>query len=184
MGILSNLFGTKKKSNAEVFILYTDKILDAAEISKTDANKLKVTVYLLLAQLGILNVVGDGKAIPFLDKLAEDAKDSIKNSPLIKIKDLARNDEELEKILSDFPASANLNGDVKVNGLAAFEAIYFSHVEDVVSEIANKSKESVFMFATIKLLEAMLGKEEAASKFLFTSFVVTEMTGELIKGFR
>ena len=112
MGLLSNLFGTKKKSNVEVFRLYADKILDEAEIPKTDANKLKVTVYLLLAQLGILNVVGDGKAIPFLDNLAQDAKDSIKNLPMIKIKELARNDMELEKILSDFPASFNFDGDV------------------------------------------------------------------------
>jgi hypothetical protein len=184
MGILSSLFGTKKKSNSEIFIIYTDKILDEAEIPKTDANKLKVTVYLLLAQLGILNVVGDGKAIPFLDNLAQDAKDSIKNSPVIQLKELARNDEELEKILSDFPASANLNGDVKVHGLAAFEAIYFSHVEEIVSEITNTTREGVFLIATLKLLEAMLEKEEAKSKSLFVSFVVTEMTGEVIKAFR
>ena len=184
MGLLSNLFGTKKKSNIEVFRLYADKVLDEAEIPKTNANKLKVTVYLLLAQLGILNVVGDGKAIPFLDNLAQDAKDSIKNLPMIQIKELARNDVELQRILSDFPASFNFDGDVKVDGLAAFEAIYFSHVEDIVSEIVNTNKQGVFLFATFKLLEGMIESDEAVSKSIFTSVVVSQMTGELIQGFK
>jgi hypothetical protein len=184
MGLLSSLFGIKKKSNVEVFRLYAEKILDETEIPKTDANKLKVTVYLLLAQLGILNVVGDGKAIPFLNNLAQDAKDSIKNLPMIQIKDLAKNDEELQKILSDFPASFNFDGDVKVDVLAAFEAIYFSHVEEIVAEIVNTNKQGVFLLATLKLLEGMIESDEAVSKSIFTSFVITEMTGELIKGFK
>jgi hypothetical protein len=183
MGIFSNIFAKKKITNVEVFKTYTDKVLDVAAIPKTQANKLKVSVYLLFAQLGIVHVVAAGKARPFLGALVEDVKESTKDLTM-RISELALNDTELQIILNEFPAEANLTSNVTINGLAAFEAIYFAYLGDLVPEIGKQVREQVFLFATLKLLEATIGGEQAQIKLLPTSLVVTKMTGEVIKAFR
>jgi hypothetical protein len=183
MGIFSSLFNEKKKTNVEIFKIFTDKVLDAASIPKTDANKLKVSVYLLIAQLGIVHVIGSGKAKPFLDNLVKDVKESIKGLTM-RISELALDETELQIILNEFPAEANLTSNVTINGLAAFEAIYFAYVGDLVPAIGKQVREQVFLFATLKLLEAIVGEEQAKVKLLPTSVVVTKMTGEVIKAFR
>jgi hypothetical protein len=96
------------------------------------------------------------------------------------------NDDELEKILSDFPAEADVDGDTTINGLAAWNAIYFTYVEEIVLEISNRSNGPLgsYGYAAIKVLEALRGNGQGKDDFMDVSFLITEMTGKVIKSFR
>jgi hypothetical protein len=186
MGFLSNLFGGKeKKSNVEIFSQYTKRILNAANIRITDANLAKGTVYLCFAQLACLQSISAVKTRPFIDNMVEDAKNSILSLKM-KAGELATNDDELKKILEDFPQEADVDEHTTINGLAAWNSIYFGFVQDVVIEISNKGDGPMGAhgYAAIKFLEALRGEGQGKDKFLEVTLLLQEMTGEVIKAFR
>lgn len=175
----------KEESNSDVFKNYSTKVLQKANIKNTDANILKTTVYLCFAQIACLNVATEGKSRSFMDNMVEDAKNSTLELKM-RVKELAQSDDELEKILSDFPAEADVDGDTTINGLAAWNAIYFTYVEEIVLEISNRSNGPLgsYGYAAIKVLEALRGNGQGKDDFMDVSFLITEMTGKVIKSFR
>ena len=186
MGLFSNFFKSKDVvSNTENFKNYTIKLLNTAHVPINDANILKTTVYLCFAQMACLHVATEGKSRVFIDNMVEDAKNSVLALKM-RVKELAQSDDELEQILSDFPAEADVDGDTNVNGLAAWNAIYFNYVEEIVLEISNRSNGPLgpYGFAAIKVLEALRGKGNSEDNFMDVSFLITEMTGKVIKSFR
>jgi hypothetical protein len=120
-----------------------------------------------------------------MDNMVEDAKNSVLALKM-QVKELALNDVELERILNDFPSEAEVDGDTNINGLAAWNAIYFTYVEEIVLEISNRSKGPLgpYGYSAIKVLEALRGEGEGKDDFMDVSFLITEMTGKLIKSFR
>lgn len=186
MGFFSNLFGGKeKKSNIDVYSAYAKKILAAANLPANDANLLKGTVYLCFAQIACLDAVSQGKSRPFIDDMVEDAKNSILGLKM-KVKDLATSNEELEKILEDFPTEADVDGNTTINGLAGWNALYFSYVQDIVVEISKRGNGPMgpHGYAAIKFLEALRGKGQSENDFMEVTMLLTEMTGEVIQAFR
>ncbi len=183
--IVNEYDGDKQQSNSDVFKNYANLILQKANIKITEANILKVTVYLCFAQISCLDVATQGKSSVFIDNMVEDAKNSVLKLKM-RVKELAQSDDELGRILSEFPAEADVDGDTNINGLAAWNAIYFTYVEEVVLEISNKTKGPLgpYGFAAIKVLEALRGKEQDKDDFMDISFLITEMTGKVIKSFR
>ena len=175
----------KEESNSDVFANYATLILQKANIKNTDANILKTTVYLCFAQVACLNVATQGQSRVFMDNMVEDAKKSVLALKM-RVRELAQSDDELERILSDFPAEADVDGDTNINGLAAWNAIYFTYVEEIVLEISNRSKGPLgpYGYAAIKVLEALLGKGQGKDDFMDVSLLITEMTGKVIKSFR
>ena len=175
----------KEQSTQDVFANYSTLFLQKANIKNTDANKLKTTVYLCFAQVACLNVATQGKSRAFMDNMVEDAKNSVIKLKM-RVKELAQSDDELERILSEFPAEADVDGDTNINGLAAWNAIYFTYVEEVVLEISNKSKGPLgpYGYAAIKFLEALRGNGQGKDDVMDVSFLITEMTGKVIKSFR
>ncbi len=180
-----NKLNGKEESNSDVFENYATQILQKANIKNTDANLLKATVYLCFAQIACLNAATQGKSRVFIDNMVEDAKNSVLALKM-RVNELALSDDELERILSDFPAEAEADGDTNINGLAAWNAIYFTYVEEVVLEISNKSKGPLgpYGYAAIKVLESLRGKGQGKDDFMDISFLITEMTGKVIKSFR
>jgi hypothetical protein len=185
MGIFSNLFGQKKSTNTDVFSKYAVRALKSLDMPINDANKLKVTVYLCFAQMALLHLIAKGAANVFIDKMVEDAKDSILDLQM-KVKDLAKNNDELIRILSDFPEEAGVTGDTTVNGLAAWDAVYLTYVEEVVPEMASRPTGPMapYAYPAIKIQEAMQGTGPSSDKLMERVQVITEMTGEVIKAFR
>ena len=188
MGLLSNMFGKKvESSNTEIFSSYVTLMLKSANIQSTDANRLKATVYLCFAQMACLHVVSKGATAVFMDAMVEDVKKSILSLKM-KVKDLAQNEAELRKILTDFPKQAGVDANTTVNGLAAFEAIYFQYVEEIVTEIASNTSGPMGAhgYATIKFLESLKGKANpsVADGMVEVSILMSDMTGEVIKAFR
>lgn len=174
-----------KKSNTEIFSSYATLLLETANLKDTNANKLKATVYLCIAQIACLHIVSNGATASFIDAMVEDVKKSILELKM-KVKDLAITDTELKKILSDFPPQAKVDGETTINGLAAFEAIYFQYVEELMNEITNHTggPMGAHGFASIKILEALRGEDKAQDKMIEVSMLISQMTGEVIKAFR
>lgn len=174
-----------KKSNTDVFESYVTLMLQSANIKITDANRLKATVYLLYAQLACLHIASKGTSAVFVDALVDDVRKSILTLTM-KVKDLAQNKTELKRIISGFPKQAGVDGDTTVNGLAAFEAIYFQYFEEVIKDIASHTDGPMGChgYAAVKFLEALKGKRGADSNMLESSMLMTQMTGEVIKAFR
>ena len=186
MGIFSNLFGNKDNSNVFVYSQYANKILAAADIQINDANLLKATVYLCFAQIACLNSISADKTRPFIDNMVEDAKSATLTLKM-KVRELANSNDELAKILEDFPEEANIDEDTNINGLAAWNAIYFGFAKDVIVEISNKGEEGpmgAHGYAAIKFLEALRGKGNGKNNFLEVTMLLQEMTGKVIKAFR
>jgi hypothetical protein len=186
MGFLSNLFGKRQeKTNVDVYREYADSILSAANIEKSDANILKATVYLCFAQIACIDSISGGKSRIFVDNMVDDAKKSILHLQMT-VKELATNRQELEKILSEFPVGADVDGETRINGLAGWDAIYFAYAQEVIVDIANGGggPMGVHGYAAIKVLEALRGPGKSQENFMDVSFSITEMTGEVIQCFR
>lgn len=117
--------------------------------------------------------------------MVEDAEKSVSELKM-RVKELAQSNDELERILSDFPDEADVDGDTTINGLAAWNAIYFTYVEEIILEISNRSNGPLgpYGYAAIKVLEALRGKGQSEDGFMDVSFLITEMTGKVIKSFR
>ena len=186
MGFFSNLFGKKDNSNVFVYSQYAKKVLEAADIQINDANLLKVTVYLCFAQTACLHSISAEKTRPFIDNMVEDAKNGILSLKM-KVGDLANSDDELAKILEDFPPEANVDEVTTINGLAAWNAIYLGFAGEVIVEIANRGQGGpmgAHGYAAVKLLEALRGEGQGRENFMEVTILLQEMTGKVIKAFR
>lgn len=186
MGFFSNLFGKTEDSNVFVYSQYAKKVLATANIQINDANLLKTTVYLCIAQIACLHSISADKTRPFIDNMVEDAKNAILSLKM-KVGDLANSDEELSKILEDFPQEANVDEVTTINGLAAWNAIYFGFAEEVIVEISTRGQGGpmgAHGYAAIKLLEALRGKGQGRENFMEVTMLLQEMTGKVIKAFR
>jgi hypothetical protein len=184
----TNLLGENRlNSNTEIFSSYVTLILKYTNMPNTDANRLKATVYLCFAQMACLHVLSKGATAVFMDAMVEDVKKSTLSLKM-KVKDLAKSQVELKNILSEFPQQAEVDGDTTVNGLAAFEAIYFQYVKAVVTDIASNTDGPMGAngYATVKLLEALKGKgnPNVVDGMVEVSVMMSDMTGEVIKAFR
>lgn len=138
MGFLRSVFGTKK-SYSTVLLESRNRIFDLYGVTHpTDAQHIKASFYLCIAGVAIINDATRGQLRGLIDKLVEQSK---KSTSLLqaKVGDLANNEEELAKIISDFPAELKVKGSTLTNGLAGFEAMYFSIGVDMIPDILNHS---------------------------------------------
>jgi hypothetical protein len=186
MSFLSKFFGKNiKASNVDIFKKYALKTLRIAEIPITDSNILKATLYLCFGQLACIHSLSNGASAVFMDAMVEDVKNSILDLKM-KVGDLATDSEELGRILMEFPSGSSVSELTTINGLAAFQAIYFQYVEEVVTDISAHTEGPMgpHGYAAIKLLEALRGKGNSHDNFFEVSMMLTVMTGEVIKAFR
>ena len=185
MGFLKKLIGIKNPTNTDVFSKYAARSLKFLDMPLSDANILKMTVYLCFAQLACMIIIARGAADVFMDKMVEDARNSILHLSM-RVKDLAKDKIELNRILGDFPIEAGVTGETTVNGLAAWEAVYLTYVEEVVSDMASRTNGPMapYGYPTIKIQEAFQVKNSGGEKFLEHVQMLSEMTGDVIKAFR
>jgi len=186
MGIFSSIFRSEKKlTTAEIYSDYSCDILSTINLPINDANKLKLSVYLLFAQLASIHVISKGTYQKYMDAMVEDVKSSV-TSFSMKVSELATSNEELEEILNDFPEEAIVDKNTTINGLAGFNAIYFSFVSDVVTDIGTHSKGplGIHGYAAIRVLEGIRGKGNGKDDMIEIAFKLTDMTNDLMKSLR
>jgi hypothetical protein len=140
MGILKKFLGGKK--NLTSVLADTQKnLFNIYGISHpTDAQKLNAAVYLCIAGIAIINdLSGRHQFRQFIDELQEAARTLSK--PLsMRVGELTNNKDTLGKIISEFPGSIPVTEATQINGLAAFEATYFSVGEGLMLEILSRGQ--------------------------------------------
>jgi len=180
MGLLSKIFGGKKTitsvlTNAQnnIFKLY-------GVAQPTDAQKMKASVYLCISGMAILNDLGGGKLQHAIDALVNETRELTKPYSM-RVEELSNNDEQLKKILADFPAEAQVTGATRVNGLGAFEAMYFSMGEELMNDILAHTGGPMGApgYSSIVVTDGIFGEGKSKEHFMEISMELLNFTKEL-----
>lgn len=183
MSFLKNIFGYKR-SFAAILTSTQNKIFNIyGLVQPTDAQKMKAFFYLCIAGIAILNDMGRGR-LPHsvIDKLVEETRELTK--PLrMQICELSNNEEQLAKILSDFPNDLEITETTAVNGLAAFEAMYFSMGRELMNDILthNQGDFGIEGYAAIVVAHEIFGEERAKQNWMEFWVEFNNFIDELIK---
>src|SRR6266404_1503549 len=137
MSFLNNFFPKKKTILSIVESAQRDIFTIYGVAKPTDAQKMKASVYICIAGIAILNDFRGGKPLrDLIDRLVVGTKDLTKPLSML-VGELANSKEELDEILTDFPKELRMSESTRVNGLAGFEALYFTKVEKTMNDILS-----------------------------------------------
>jgi hypothetical protein len=180
MGFFKKVFG-EKKSFSSVLLDTQNRIFTLYGVGHpTDAQKMKASVYLCIYGMAILNDLGGGHLRDAIDKLVEETRELTK--PLrMRVGELANNAEQLEMIMSYFPSEIEITESTTVNGLAAFEAMYFSMGQELMTDIIshNKGPFGAPGYAAIVMADGIFGEGKAKEKFREVSIELMNFMKEL-----
>ena len=180
MSFFKKIFGGKK-SITSVMLSTQNKIFGIYSVAHpTDAQKMKASVYLCISGIAILNDLGGGQLGHAIDNLVRETREITK--PLrMRVGELANNTAQLEKIISDFPGNIQITGSTTVNGLAAFEAMYFSMGQDLMNDILthNQGPMGTPGYAAIVVADGIFGAGKSKDKFMEMSVALLNFTKDL-----
>lgn len=182
MGIFSKLF-TKKKSVEEILTDCLSGILGAYKLNNaTDAQQFRCLLAISIAFTGILNDLGKGQLGRLIDEVTETAR-RMTQYLTFKIRDAAADDNELQIILSNFPAVAEATADLRTNGTALFPILFNSLGPSAVEEIMEKTGGPMGAtgYAAIVIGDLVVGRENAKSGFMEVSMQLMRTTQEIIE---
>lgn len=148
--------------------------------SPSESQRLRMSLYICLAGVGVLNALCDERVVPVINELVENTKELTKNLSM-KVRELALDTAELKAIIAEFPISAGVNVDTKINGLAGFDALYHAKVESVVNDIL-RHKDGPFGvqgYAGIVVSNGVLGHTNTQDYFMDASMCIIDFMGKL-----
>lgn len=177
MGLLSKIFGGKK-TIASVLTGTQNNIFKLYGVSQpTDAQKMKASVYLCVSGMAILNDLGGGRFRHAIDALVNETRELTKTYSM-RVEELSNNSEQLKRILDDFPAEAQVTGATRVNGLAAFEALYFSMGEELMNDILAHTGGQMGApgYASIVVADGIFGEGRSKEHFMEVSMELLNFT--------
>ena len=182
MGMLNKFFGGDK-SIASVLISTQNNIFKIFGVAQpTDAQKLKASVYLCISGVAILNYLGGGKLRYAIDSMVDETRELTKPFSM-QASELSNNVEQLEKILAEFQSEAQVTESTRVNGQAAFEALYFSMGEGLMNEILTHKggPMGITGHAAIVVADGIFGEGKSKESFMEISMKLHKFTNELIE---
>jgi len=144
MGLFGKLFGSPQTSTEEVFRKYANDLLSQIDTPITDANLLKAIVFITFVQIAQFNRLNISGAREVIDSLVSKAKEAAKPYKA-RVSDLASDEDELNSILSDFPSELKIDSRTTLNGLAAFEALYFANAQSVVPDLTRRVDDGLYL---------------------------------------
>lgn len=182
MSFFKKVFG-RKKSFTSAILSTQNKIFDIySVVHPTDSQKMKASVYLCISGIAILNDIGRGRLRNSIDDLVNETKELTK--PLMmRVDELANDAEQLDKIISEFPEDAQVIGSTTVNGLAAFQAMYFSMGKDLMSDFIahNQGPMGAPGYSAIVVANGIFGEGKSKDKFMEMSMILLNFTNDLIE---
>lgn len=189
MGLFKALFGGNKniKNVSATFTKTQNNLFRLYGVSNpNDALKMKASLYLCIAAIAMINDMrgsADGASTEkIIDKIVEDTREITK--PLsMKVSELANDAKDLKLILSKFPVP--IDADTKVNGLAAFEALYSSKVETLVKDILshNSGPMGSSGYAAIVVGDGIFGAGKSKDHFIEVGYEVSSFISQLLRTF-
>jgi hypothetical protein len=181
MGIFSKLFA-KKKSVEDILTECMLGILDAYKLNiATDAQRFRCLLAISVAMTGILNDLGKGRLDRLIDEVTNTARRMTVNLRF-RIRDVAANENELQTILSNFPAVAEATADLRTNGTALFPILFNSLGPNAVKDIMENTGGPMGAtgYAAIVVGDLVVGSEQAKSGFMGVSLQLMRTTQEII----
>ena len=182
MGLFGGIFGGKK-TIVSVLTNTQNNIFSLYGVSQpTDAQKMKASVYLCISGMAILNDLGGGRLQHAIDALVKETRELTKPYSM-RVDELSNNDEQLKKILSDFPQEAQVIGTTRVNGLGAFEALYFSMGKELMNDILAHTGGPMGApgYASVVVVDGIFGEGKSKEHFMEASMELLNFTKELSK---
>jgi hypothetical protein len=180
-----NLFGKKSISaiitntQNNLFRLYSVR-------NPSDALKMKASVYLCISGIAMINKIGEsgGYAVlnELINKIVADTRELTK--PLsMKVSELANDAQDLKLILSNFPVPMDAN--TRVNGLAAFEALYSSKVDQLIKDIMSHDGGPMGSsgYAAIVVADGIFGDGKSKDHFMEVGIEVSSFVQHLLKAY-
>ena len=186
MSLIKKIFG--KKINPRMIIKEThDEIFNILGVdAPTNAQKLNANVYLCICGIAILNEMGRGNLNDLIDVLVSESKNLSKDLNRIKIGDLSNDADKLDKIIADissgFDDKEKINYSSGVNGLGAFEAIYFTMGQDIMKDVMshNDGPMGIHGYSAIVIAEAILGDDSENGYIIELSMSLLIFTKKLL----
>ena len=131
---------------------------------------MKASVYLCISGMAILNDLGGGKLQHAIDALVNETRELTKPYSM-RVDELSNNDEQLKKILRDFPKEAQVTGTTRVDGLGAFEALYFSMGEELMNDILAHTGGPMGApgYASVIAVDGIFGEGKSQEHFMEAS---------------
>lgn len=177
MGFLDKLL-RGKKSISSILVSTQNDIFGIYGVAQpTDAQRMKASAYLCISGIAVLTALGVRHEI---DKLVKEAGEL--TSPLsMRVEELANNADQLERILAQFPKELQLTKATRLNGLAAFEALYNAMGEELVNDIMshNKGPMGAAGYAAIVVADGIFGEGKSKQHFMEVSMRLLNFTKEL-----
>lgn len=168
MGLFNNIFSRKKDLSTTIVNAYSNLFTIYRVKNPTDAQKMKACFYLCISGMAMLNdAVGGAVAAKTIDKLLN-ATRNLTRDLRFRIEDIANDKDELEVLLSDFPSEAEVDGRTTVNGLAGFEALYFSKGQELMRKVMSKPDEDLGLIGSGALVvgDGVFGVGRSADEFM------------------
>ena len=133
--------------------------------------------------IAAINEISEKPTKTLLDRIAKSAVESVKDIERVRVGDLSINDgEDMERILNQFPMAVTTN--TLTNGLAAYEAVFFSNAKQYVKELLSHVNDEggVHGHTGLKMISVfyLIGTPSLLSLFEIPKLLM-DMTIELIK---
>lgn len=179
MGILDKLF-SGKNSFSSVLVETQNKIFEIYGVAKpSDAQKMKATFYLCISGIAIMNDQGAGAVPHVIDKLVADTRELTKPLSMY-VEDISNSPDQLEQILWELPDGAT--GSTRVNGPAAFQAMYMSIGEDLMNDIVSHHQGPMGTpgYAGVIVVDGIFGEGKATEHFMEVCMQMLSFTKGLV----
>ena len=181
MGLFGNLF-SKKKTFHEVITKTSNEIFSLYRVNNpTDAEKMKSSFYLCIAGMAMFNdAVGGALAAVQIDKLILQTKE-MTESLNFRVGDIAADQSDVDVLLSDFPPQIKADERTKINGLAGFEALYFSKGQLLMGKIMNTKGGPLGLvgIASVVVVDGIFGENKSRDHFMENVAIISNFNKEL-----
>jgi hypothetical protein len=174
MGFFGGLFG-KKRINDVIVETYSSIFNIHGITNPTDAQKMKASFYLCIAGMAMINdALGGQRAPAQIDNLLRQTK-TLSNDLMFRICDISNNESDLGDLLSEFPPEIKADGQTRVNGLAGFEALYFTKGQSLMLEIMNKQGGPFGLagYAAVIVVDGIFGKGRSIEKMMDNVLIIS-----------
>ncbi|MDS4020602.1 MAG: hypothetical protein RKR03_08845 [Candidatus Competibacter sp.] len=163
MNLFKNFFGSKK-SFSLILIESQNNIFKRFGVARpTDAQRMRSFFYLCITGIAIINCsTNNTKRSDVIDNLMEDVKELVKPI-LIDSCELAIDKEDLKKVMLYLQRNYSIKEPTTINGLLAFEALYYALGRDWIESIYNNAKGPLgaMGYAAFIVAHGVFGQEKA-----------------------
>ena len=179
------MFGLfKKEKNYEELITEFSNNLFRGYGIDTPQNKdiLNASLGIAIAMTAILNDMGKGSANNIIDEISNAAQKKC-NNLTFRIREVAIDSDEIEKIVAEFPSFANASPDLRTNGNALFPILFNLRGPQLVNDILehNSGPLGTSGYAMIVIGDMIVGREKSKESFMQHSMLLMDFITKVLK---